>query len=125
MSVHVRLFASSVSLVILLGLTSIAEVNAAGYMSKAERIAAGKVLSYARKKGNCLGCHAMDDGELPGNVGPPLVAMKARYPDKAKLRLQIYDATLANQGTMMPPFGRHRILTAKELDLVTDYIYSL
>ncbi|MBL4763061.1 MAG: sulfur oxidation c-type cytochrome SoxX [Gammaproteobacteria bacterium] len=129
MFIRIRLFVSSVSIAILLGLglglASVAEVNAAGYMSKAQKIAAGKVLSYARKKGNCLGCHVMDDGELPGNIGPPLVGMKARYPDKAKLRQQIYDATMANINTIMPPFGRHRILTVKELDLVTEYIYSL
>lgn len=122
---HARLFISLVATAVLLGLASVAEVNAVEHMSQAEKIAAGKTLSYARKKGNCLGCHAMDDGEQPGNIGPPLMNMKARYPDKAKLRLQIYDATITNINTIMPPFGRHRILTVQELDLVTEYIYSL
>ena len=30
-----------------------------------ERRAAGKQLAMARNKGNCLACHAFDDGELP------------------------------------------------------------
>ncbi len=63
-------------------------------------------------------------GNLPGNIGPPLLAMKARYPDKAKLKAQIYDATVRNPDSIMPPFGKHGILTDKQLDQVTNYIYS-
>jgi sulfur-oxidizing protein SoxX len=51
--------------------------------------------------------------------------MKARYPDKAKLRAQIWDATTVNPNTIMPPFGKHKMLSEKEIDLVTDFIYSL
>ena len=67
----------------------------------------------------------ISDGALPGNIGPPLIAMKARFPDKAALRAQIWDATVANPNTIMPPFGKHRILSEKEVDLVTEFIYSL
>jgi sulfur-oxidizing protein SoxX len=51
--------------------------------------------------------------------------MSARYPDKAKLRAQIFDATVANPNTSMPPFGRHKILTEQEIDKITDFIYGL
>jgi sulfur-oxidizing protein SoxX len=85
----------------------------------------GKAIAWDRKKGNCLACHVMDDGELPGNIGPPLVAMKARFPNKAALRAQIWDATKNNPNTMMPPFGRHGILTEGEIDLVVVYVYTL
>lgn len=85
----------------------------------------GKKLSFDRKKGNCLACHMIMGGELPGNIGPPLIAMKARYPDKAKLREQIYDARVLNPDTIMIPFGAHGVLTDEEVDKVTDYIYSL
>ncbi len=88
-------------------------------------LAKGKELAFDRKKGNCLACHMIDDGDLPGNVGPPLLAMKARYPDRDALRAQIWDATVKNPRTTMPPFGRHGILNDEEIDLVTDYIYSL
>ena len=85
----------------------------------------GKKLAFDRKKGNCLACHQIAGGTLPGDIGPPLVAMKARYPDKAKLREQIWDARKKNPHTIMPPFGAHGILTEKEIDLVTDFIYTL
>lgn len=85
----------------------------------------GKALAFDRKKGNCLGCHMVDDGQLPGNVGPPLSSMKARFPDKAKLRAQIWDATKNNPNTMMPPFGRHEIMSDAEIDMVVEYILTL
>ncbi len=89
------------------------------------RIAEGKELAFNRKKGNCLTCHRIEGGSLVGNGGPPLVQMKYRYPDKKTLRSQISDSTVRNPMTIMPPFGRHEILTPSELDLVTDFIYSL
>ena len=94
-------------------------------IATADEIAAGKKVAFDRKKGNCLACHMIADGALPGNIGPPLIAMKARFPDKADLRAQIWDSTVANPNTIMPPFGKHRILSEKEVDLVTEFIYSL
>lgn len=91
----------------------------------ADSIAKGKEVSFDRKKGNCLACHMMDDGELAGLVGPPLMMMKVRFPDRAVLREQIWDATIRNPATSMPPFGRHRMLTEEEIDNVVDYLYSL
>lgn len=85
----------------------------------------GKTLATQRSKGNCLACHALDDGQLTGNLGPPLIAMKARFPDREILRQQIYDATGSNWGSRMPPFGRHRILNAEEIELIIDYLYTL
>ena len=91
----------------------------------ADMIADGKKVAFDRKKGNCLACHMMADGQYPGNIGPPLIAMKARFPNKADLRAQIWDATAKNPNSIMPPFGKHRILTEKEVDLITEFIYSL
>jgi len=88
-------------------------------------IAEGKKLAFNRKLGNCLACHAIAGGSLPGDIGPPLVAMKARFPDKAKLRAQIWDSTANNPNSIMPPFGRHNMLSDKQIDKITDYIYSL
>ncbi len=85
----------------------------------------GKAVSFDRKKGNCLACHQIEGGNLPGNIGPPLIAMKARYPDKAKLRAQIWDATKANPNSIMPPFGRQHILSESEIDKIVEYIYTL
>ncbi|MGD8977437.1 MAG: sulfur oxidation c-type cytochrome SoxX [Gammaproteobacteria bacterium] len=99
---------------------------AAGALAEegASAIEQGKALAFDRKKGNCLACHMIATGDLPGNIGPPLVAMSMRYPDKAKLRAQIWDATVANPMSTMPPFGSHRILTEDEIDLVTEFIYA-
>ena len=88
----------------------------------------GKMLAFDKTKGNCLACHAMPtvpDAEAAGTIGPPLIAMSARYPDKAKMRAQIWDATVANPSSSMIPFGKNMVLTEQELDKVVDYIYGL
>lgn len=85
----------------------------------------GKAIAFDRNAGNCLSCHMMDDGELPGNSAPPLLQMRTRFPDRQALRRQIWDATLRNPETVMPPYGRHMILTEEEIDLVVDYVHSL
>ena len=88
----------------------------------------GKDLAYTNTKGNCLACHGMPtqpDAVSTGLYGPPLIAMSARFPDKAKLRAKIWDATASNPNTSMPPFGKHKVLTEQEIDKVTDFIHSL
>jgi sulfur-oxidizing protein SoxX len=90
-----------------------------------DRLEAGKAIAFDRFKGNCLACHWIEGGELTGNYGPPLVAMKIRYPERETLRAQIWDAAVKNPHTRMPPYGRNRILTEEEIDLVTDFIHSL
>ncbi|MCB1859921.1 MAG: sulfur oxidation c-type cytochrome SoxX [Gammaproteobacteria bacterium] len=91
----------------------------------AAAIAKGKAIAFGRTKGNCLACHMMDNGESPGNLGPPLIAMKARYPDKSKLRAQIWDPTANNPESAMVPFGKYKVLTEEEIDYVVEYIWSL
>lgn len=97
----------------------------AAHAADAETIKLGKQVAYDRKKGNCLACHMMGDGESPGDLGPPMVAMKARFPDRAKLRAHIYDPMQSNPGTRMPPFGKHRIISEQELDAIVEYLYTL
>jgi len=118
-----RLITTASALVAIVGALSLSPqpANAAD----ASVIAEGKKLAFDRKKGNCLACHQIEGGDLPGNIGPPLVAMKARFPDKDKMRSQIWDSTRNNPNSMMPPFGRHEILTASEIDKVVEFIYSL
>jgi sulfur-oxidizing protein SoxX len=90
-----------------------------------DRVAQGKQLAFERAKGNCLACHRIADGELPGTLGPPLMAMKQRYPDRTALEQQICDATIGNPNTRMPPFCSHGILTSEEVALIVDYLYTL
>jgi sulfur-oxidizing protein SoxX len=49
--------------------------------------------------------------------------MKQRFPDRGALREQLWDSTVRNPYSVMPPFGRHRVLTEEEIDLVLEYIY--
>jgi sulfur-oxidizing protein SoxX len=88
-------------------------------------VEAGKAVAMDRGKGNCVACHMIPGAPSPGTIGPALVAMKARFPDVAKLHAQIYDSTVSNPESAMPPFGRNRLLTEKELKDVTAYIETL
>lgn len=93
-----------------------------------QKVAAGSRLVQETNKGNCLACHAMPsdpDAITSTNIGPPLLSMKARFPDRERLRRQIWDAEAINPDTVMPPFGRNRILTGEEIELVIDYLYTL
>ena len=90
-----------------------------------ERIGKGRAIAFDRNAGNCLSCHVIEGGELPGEIGPALMQMGLRFPDRAVLRSQIWDAATRNTNTMMPPYGRHSILTEEEVDLVVDFIHSL
>lgn len=88
----------------------------------------GRAIAHDQEKGNCLACHRMpgDPGaETAATLGPALADIKRRYPDRAALRAQIWDAGVKNPATIMPPYGRHRILTEAEIDLVVDYIHGL
>jgi sulfur-oxidizing protein SoxX len=84
-----------------------------------------------RKKGNCLACHDVVTKRWPaglpaaGNIGPPLVSMKSRFPDKAKLRAQIWDATEANPTSSMIPFGRHKAISEKDIDNIVTFLYTI
>jgi sulfur-oxidizing protein SoxX len=118
-------FTATLSLAALLGTLTLMSFPAAAADSASSVVEKGKAVAEDRTKGNCLACHAMGDGTLPGNIGPPLIAMKARFPDKEKLRAQIWDATVANPNSIMIPFGRHRVLTEEEIDQVVEYVYTL
>jgi sulfur-oxidizing protein SoxX len=86
---------------------------------------AGKEVAYDRGKGNCLACHLIPGGESPGAIGPALVAMQTRYPSKQELAMQIWDPTVKNSEVVMPPFGKHGILTDEEFVNVVEFIWSL
>ena len=85
----------------------------------------GQKLAFDRKKGNCLACHYVQGGTLMGTAGPPLVAMKARFPKREVLFDQVSDARIKNNKTIMPPFGSHEILSKQEIELVVTWLYTL
>ncbi|MGE0750966.1 MAG: sulfur oxidation c-type cytochrome SoxX [Variibacter sp.] len=85
----------------------------------------GQNIAFDRGKGNCLTCHAIKGGDSPGTIGPPLVDMKSRFPDRKELVGIVTDETKRNPQTVMPPFGRNHILDQKEIEAVVDFLYSL
>lgn len=85
----------------------------------------GRKLAFDRSKGNCLTCHVIKGGDLPGSIGPELTDIKSKYPNRADLVAIINDETLRNPLTVMPPFGRNRILTEKEINAVVDFLQTL
>ncbi len=106
----------------------IALVLAAGpAWGETSQVTAGRAIAHDVYKGNCLACH-----QVPGdaqavsaaNIGPPLIRMRERFPDRTLLRGQLWDPTLRNPETVMPPFGKHHVLTEQEIDLVLDYLYA-
>lgn len=123
MRITAHILTTTVSIVTLIGCLGLAPTIANA--DEAADLAAGKKLAFDRKKGNCLACHQIEGGSLAGNIGPPLIAMKARFPGYDKLRAQIYDARKNNPNTIMIPFGPHAVMSGKEIDLVTKFIHTL
>jgi sulfur-oxidizing protein SoxX len=87
--------------------------------------AEGQKIAFDRGKGNCLTCHQIKGGDLPGTIGPALTDIKSKYPDRKDLVAIVTDETRRNPQTVMPPFGRNRILTEQEIDAVVDFLQTL
>ena len=82
--------------------------------------------SSAKGMGNCSACHAIpaDEKLVAGDMGPPIIGMKARFPDIAKLKAAIDDQKVFSPQTIMPPLGRNKLLTPEQIDSVAQYIYQ-
>jgi sulfur-oxidizing protein SoxX len=87
--------------------------------------AEGQKLAFDRAKGNCLSCHDIKGGDLPGTIGPALKDIKSKYPDRKDLIAILTDETRRNPQTAMPPFGRNRILTEQEIEAIVDFLQTL
>ena len=102
-------------------LTSLAATASVHAQSAA---AEGQKLAFDRGKGNCLTCHAIKGGEYPGTLGPALSDLKSKY-KRDELVAIVFDETKRNPLTVMPPFGRNRILTEKEINAIVDFLQTL
>lgn len=82
--------------------------------------------SAGRGRGNCSACHALpaEPDIVSGDVGPPMMGMKQRFPDIEILKAAIADQKQFAPGTSMPPFGRNRILTPEQIDALAHYLYQ-
>ena len=87
--------------------------------------AEGQKIAFDRAKGNCLSCHDIKGGDLPGSIGPALRDIKSKYPDRNDLVAILTDETRRNPLTAMPPFGRNRILTRQEIEAIVDFLQTL
>ena len=79
-------------------------------------------------KGHCIACHQVPEGAGPStraDLGPKLEGARMRSLGKARLKELIEDPTRQNPNTLMPPFGRHRILEGAEIDRLVDYLHAL
>jgi len=79
-------------------------------------------------KGYCISCHAVPPSSGPAtrsNVGPALTGSRMRSLGAAALHDMLRDPTMANPDTVMPPFGKHRILDEREIDRLTEYLIAL
>jgi sulfur-oxidizing protein SoxX len=113
-------FIPAVTAALLIG--AAASIHQAGAQSAT---ADGQKLAFDRGKGNCLSCHAMKDGEFPGTIGPALKDIKSKYPDRSELVAILTDETRRNPQTVMPPFGRNRLLTEQEIDAIVNFLQTL
>jgi sulfur-oxidizing protein SoxX len=101
-------------------------IGASASPARAQSAAAeGQKLAFDRSKGNCLTCHQIKGGDLPGTIGPELKDIKGKYPDRNELIAIVTDETKRNPQTVMPPFGRNRILTEQEINAVVDFLQTL
>ena len=113
----IRPFASSLfaaALVLALSATS----------AHAQSATDGQKIAFDRGRGNCLTCHVIKGGEFPGTIGPELKDIKGKY-DRNELIAIVTDETKRNPLTVMPPFGRNRILTEQEINAVVDFLQTL
>jgi sulfur-oxidizing protein SoxX len=103
----------------------VSAVLSAGSAHAQSAAAEGQKLAFDRGKGNCLTCHKIKGGDLPGTIGPELADIKSKYPNRDDLVAILTDETKRNPQTVMPPFGRNRILTEKEISAVVDFLQTL
>lgn len=115
----------TMAFLVLVGLVGAPALAQAQSANAAPNVAEGRKLAFDRSKGNCLTCHDIKGGDLAGTIGPPLVDIKSKYPDRKELVAIVSDETKRNPTTVMPPFGRNHILTEQEINAVVDFLQTL
>lgn len=88
----------------------------------------GRALFTDARRGNCAACHQLPNDPAVKSVstlGPVLAGLKARFPERARLRAAIWDQGANKPGTSMPPYGKHRILNEAEIDKLVSYLEAL
>jgi sulfur-oxidizing protein SoxA len=105
-----------------------AAILAAGASTCFAQTASVADLFVRAEKGHCIACHQVPAGAGPptrDDVGPLLEGARMRALGKPAIRAAIVDPMAANPATAMPPFGRHRVLGAAEIDRLVEYLHAL
>ncbi|HXS51170.1 MAG TPA: sulfur oxidation c-type cytochrome SoxX [Usitatibacter sp.] len=100
---------------------------AAASAARAEALTGAQIF-LRPDKGNCAACHQVSDPAAPktrSDLGPRLEGARMRSIGRERLRALLTDPMAGNPETLMPPYGRHRILDASQIDRVLDYLDAL
>ncbi|HUQ27863.1 MAG TPA: c-type cytochrome [Usitatibacter sp.] len=103
-------------------------VAALGVPGARAQAPAGADLFVRADKGHCISCHQLPEGSGPrtrADLGPALGGERMRALGRERLRALIEDPTRANPETLMPPYGRHRILDAAEIQRLVEFLHAL
>lgn len=106
----------------------LAAISASAVLGVCGQSTDGRELFVRPDKGNCIACHQVSDAAGPAvrsNIGSRLDAERIRGWDRARLRQLLHDPMAANPQTVMPPYGRHRLLDSGEIERIIDYLHAL
>jgi sulfur-oxidizing protein SoxX len=79
-------------------------------------------------KGHCIACHQLPEGMGPAtrnDVGPRLEGARMRSLGRDALREIVRDPTKGTPDTVMPPYGRHRLLDEREIARLAEFLHAL
>ena len=113
------------------GVVTLSCVSYVPYVAAQTPTLDGRTLFIDERKGNCSACHKTPtDASLRSvsTIGPSLEAIKQKYPlaaDRMRLRNAIWGLSKTTANTIMPPYGKHRILTDAEIDAIVTYLETL
>lgn len=88
----------------------------------------GREIFLRRDLGNCIACHQVSDAAGPAvraDVGPRLDAARLQGWNRERLRSLLVDPMRDYPDTVMPPYGRHRLLDSAAIERVIDYLHAL
>ena len=107
---------------------ALAAIAAGGALAASAQSPAPPAAFVQADKGHCIACHQLPEGHGPASradLGPRLEGSRMRALGREGLRRAIADPVRANPETLMPPYGRHKILEAGEIEALVEYLHAL
>ena len=101
---------------------------AAGLAPAFAQVPAARDLFVQRDKGHCIACHQLPEGAglaSHADLGPRLEGARMRALGRARLREILEDPMKSNPETLMPPYGRHRLLDRAEIERLVEFLHGL